>query len=167
MRIGSRKMKTILLILLTVVLPLGATEAFKFPFEGKVEIEETNYLLNGDKDGGSIHVTLRDAKGTLSFVHYMTKDAGAEFGGGLLSFKTNKAEKWPPRFPQGSDDEAQLLKILRSACIATFGSADPNVLDNPATKKGGIHRLVMASLLRHFPARVEQAAPTDGNKPSN
>lgn len=147
-------MKTILLMLLTAVLPLGAKEAFKFPIEDKVVIEEATYFLNGDQHGGSVSVVLRDGKGTLSFVHYLTKDAGVKFGGGLLSFGTNKAEKGTT-FARGSDDEAQLLKLLRLACMSSFGSADPAILREPTGKKDGFNRMAMAALLRHFPTKAE------------
>jgi hypothetical protein len=162
-------MKTLLLMLLTTLLPLAGKEPFTFPAEGKVEIEKADYFLNGDKTGGSVSVVLRDAKGTQSFVHYMTMDAGAEFGGGLLSFRAKKEEKGTT-FPRGSAEEASLLKLLRSACLSSFGSADPTYLKDPKNwpgKDDGFSRMAMGSLLGHFTTPATPAAPTNADKPSN
>jgi len=142
-------------LILSVALVAGialAAEPFVFPLVEPLKIEKATYFLNGDKTGGSVSVVLRDSKGTQSFVHYMTKDAGEEHGGGLLTFRAEKNSQGNT-FARASEDETRLVNYLRAACVASFGSSDPEFLKAPSNwpgKKDGFDRMAMASLLRHF-----------------
>ena len=74
------------------------------------------------------------------------------------------------RFPHGSKDEARLLNFLRAACVASFGSSDPEFLkepDNWPGAKDGLDRLAMASLLRHFTTKAEPGADQPATKPAD
>jgi hypothetical protein len=109
-------MKIALLLLWICVARGGAEEAFDFKLVEPIQIEKADYHLNGDRTGGSVSATLRDGNGNLCFVHYLTKDAGPESGGGSLSYRVPK-EDHPVRFASGSEDERRLLNLIRSAPI--------------------------------------------------
>ena len=145
-------MKALLIALLAFVLPASGTEPFDFSLAEPVRIKEGDSLLNGEQDGGSVSIILEDSKRNLGFVHYMTKDAGPEFGGGQLSYRRSKNET-SIRFPNGSDDEKRLLSILRAACLTTFGTCDPLTLKNAAGERDPFSRMAMGKLLGHFPLK--------------
>jgi hypothetical protein len=128
--------------------------ALKFDIADPVTIRRADQFLDGDKSGGSVSVTLEDARGNLRFVHYMTEDAGPEFGGGYLSYRESQNGK-SIKLVHGSKDEIRLLGILRNSCVNTFGTSDLEDLRNargPKAKPGdGFSQMALASLLRHFP----------------
>jgi hypothetical protein len=161
-------MKTFVLLLTLIVTTAWGAEPFAFPIEGAVKIENATYFLNGDRTGGSVSVIIRDSKGTQSFVYYMTADVDRNFGGGLLTFRAKEGAKGTT-FPHASKDEARLLNYLRAACVASFGSSDPDFLRDPRKGVGlenGFSMMAMGSLLRHFPTQAEKVAPSGGDKPS-
>jgi hypothetical protein len=151
-------MKTLILLIAQIAgFALGA-EPFVFPLVGALKVEKATYFLNGDVTGGSVSVVLRDSKGVRSFVHFLTKDAGEEFGGGLLTFRSSKGGDGTT-FARASEDEAKLLGFLKAACLSSFGSSDHEFLKDPSNwpgKKDGYDRMAMAALLRHFPTKAEQ-----------
>lgn len=150
-------MKTLVLLLTLVAVAVRGAEPFAFPMAGALKIEKATYFLNGDVTGGSVSVVIRDSKGVQSFVHYTTADAGEKFGGGLLTFRPKDGAKGTT-FPRASNDEARLLGYLRAACVASFGSSDPEFLkesDNWPGAKDGFDRMAMVSLLRHFPEKAD------------
>jgi len=144
-------MKSLLVVLLAFVLPALGAEPFDLALMEPVRIKEADSLLNGETDGGSVSITLEDSKGKLRFVHYMTKDAGTEFGGGQLSYRLAK-EEMGVRFANGSEDEKWLLSILRAACLRTFGTSDPAILKNATGVPDAFSRMAMGKLLGQFPA---------------
>jgi len=151
-------MKHIIAALIGFIGPMLAIEPFKFEMTEPVQIKEAESFLIGDRDGVSVSVVLQDADGNERFVHYMTKDAGAEFGGGMLSYRTDKNEK-AKRFPNGSPDEKRLLTIIRSACVTSFGisnAVELSAANGSKVGKDGFRRMAMGALLRHFPLNAEQ-----------
>jgi hypothetical protein len=158
-------MKVVVLLLAICGARGGAAEGFDFKLVEPVQIEKADCYLNGDRTGGSVLATLRDANGSLRFVHYMTKDAGPERGGGTLSFRAEKDGRGV-RFANGSEDERRLLELVRSACRRSFGSDDSEFLKEPRDspgKKDGFSRLAMAALLRHFPVGGREERPGAGD----
>lgn len=160
-------MKSLALLFLLMATTAFGSGPFAFPVAGALKVEKATYYLNGDRTGGSVSVVLRDSNGTSCFVHYRTKDAGEEHGGGLLTFRAEKEQKGTT-FARGSEDETRLLQLLRAACVASYGSADPVVLKEPSNRPGatvGFDRMAMASLLRHFPTKPakEGGTPATGS----
>lgn len=158
-------MKT-LVLLISVIAGLANGAPFVFPMVGALKIEKATYFLNGDVTGDSVSVVLRDSKSVESFVHYRTKDAGEELGGGLLTFQASRdGEK--TTFTRASEDEARLLDFLRLACVASFGSSDPKFLKETSHwpgKNDGFDRMAMASILRHF--STKEAGQDGTEKPA-
>jgi len=142
-------MKAMLIILLACVLPVWGAELFDFALMEPIRIKEADNLLNGETDGGSLSITLVDSNGKLGFVHYMTKGAGTEFGGGQLSYRRAQYEKGV-LFANGSENEKLLLSILRSACLRTFGTSDPDALKNAPGGPDVFTRMAVGKLLGHF-----------------
>ena len=138
----------------------------QFPFVGTIKI------LSGTKywDGGSVAVVVTDSEMTRYKVFYRTREAGEANGGGMLTFGS-KEDGNRITLEQGSEDEASLLNYLRSACVVSFGTSDPDILHESFLREGTSNswdRMAMSTLLRQFnkekPNKAEMATP---RKPSD
>ncbi|MCW1916594.1 hypothetical protein OJ996_23605 [Luteolibacter sp. GHJ8] len=136
---------------LLLLRPLAA-EPLDLALPGPVKIEKATYYLNGDRTGGSVAVILMDAEGRSHDVHYMTADFPPEEGGGKLSIRRKPSDK-DESFEKGSKEEARLLKLLRAACIETYGSADVARLREGKGRGDAMHGFAMSCLLHHFPEK--------------
>ncbi len=110
-------------LIFALVTSLTTQAQVDFPFTGKLEIEHATYYWNG----GSVSAVLLDSEGNRGYVHYTPLSWTDAPDRNKLTFRLNPKDKGVI-LPRGSNDEKQLLKYIRGACITSFGSVNPELL---------------------------------------
>ena len=125
-----------LMALVTVV----AEVPMPFGLTGEVKIKEAQYCW----DGGSVSLTLIDETGAEMAVNYCNDVMWkAEDHGGQFSYRLPNTAK-SVYLERNSASERILVEFVRAACVATYGTAEPDKLK----KLGGWPRLTMSAFFR-------------------
>ncbi len=124
----------------------GQERPFDFGLSGRVTITEATEWM----DGGSVTVKLQDEHGHEARAGYRS---GLRDYPGQCSF-TVAPDRAPTIFLKGGVNEQALRKLLRDACVATYGTEDVEQLK---TSKDW-NRMATGDLLRRLDARAKSRA---------
>ena len=120
---------------------------------GRVTVSDATWWL----DGGSVTVLLRDERGTEARIYYEQTTFDTPHAG-HLSYTPHAGSFTSPRsakatiLPKHSPEEKELLHLLTTACVNTFGTSNPEALSRLSRHLIVKHR-AMASLFLQIDSR--------------